>query len=586
MRRALILSALLAALAVPVGLAQQTTLVTLRTTAEASDYKSTSSYEDVVRFMKAVDAASPLVHYMSYGKTGEGREMPLAVVGANLNDGSPASVLATGRLRVHIQGNIHAGEVEGKESAQALLRDLAMGRHADWLQSTVFLITPIYNADGNERMELTNRGTQNGPINGMGTRATTQGINLNRDYTKLEAPESRAFAKLWNDYDPHVGFDLHTSDGSTHAYYLTYSPPLHPNTSDAIMNLMKGEWFPFITSQVKQKHGWDMFYYGNAASVGGRGRGGAGGRGGAPGARGGGGRGGGQAAGGQRGGAAGAGRSQAAQVLQPDTVGAQPDGAMPRAWATFEHVPRFHNNYVGMRNRFALLSEAYAYATFKDRITATTYFIEEAMNYAHQNADRLKQIVAAADAESIAGRDLATRASQTTGGLIDILMGDVENITNPNNGATMRQRVDVARVERMFDRLWFAPTWIEEAPAEFYVPAAATKSLDTLRAHGITLRPVTAPVAGVEEFVITSNTAQPARANSIDFQNHELRRLEGYWRPASSPVPAGAFAVPMDQRLARLAFIMLAPTSDDGLVNWNFLDDMLSGGVYPIQRKR
>ena len=234
MHRPALLALFVVVLMVPSGRAQQSALATLKTTAEASDYKSTSSYEDVVRFMKAVDAASPIVHYLSYGTTGAGREMPLAVVGTGLKDASPASVLATGKLRVHIQGNIHGGEVEGKESAQELLRAFAMGQHADWLESTVFLITPIYNADGNERFELTNRGTQNGPINGMGTRATTQGINLNRDYTKLEAPESRAFTKLWNEYDPHVGMDLHTSDGSTHAYFLTYSPPLHPNTNDAI----------------------------------------------------------------------------------------------------------------------------------------------------------------------------------------------------------------------------------------------------------------------------------------------------------------------------------------------------------------
>ena len=42
-------------------------------------------------------------------------------------------------------------------------------------------------------------------------------------------------------------FDLHTSDGSTHGYYLTYSPPLNPDTSETIMKIMKDEWFPFIT---------------------------------------------------------------------------------------------------------------------------------------------------------------------------------------------------------------------------------------------------------------------------------------------------------------------------------------------------
>src|SRR5690348_12590085 len=136
-------------------------LADLKTTAESSGFKSTSTYDDVVKFMKAVDEASPIVFYTTYGTTTEGRAMPLAVVGTGLKDASPAAVRASGKLRVHIQANVHAGEVEGKESAQVLLRELAMGKHDDWLQSMVFLITPIYNADGNEKFALNNRQRQN-----------------------------------------------------------------------------------------------------------------------------------------------------------------------------------------------------------------------------------------------------------------------------------------------------------------------------------------------------------------------------------------------------------------------------------------
>jgi hypothetical protein len=44
----------------------------------------------------------------------------------------------------------------------------------------------------------------------------------------------------------------------------------------------------------------------------------------------------------------------------------------------------------------------------------------------------------------------------------------------------------------------------------------------------------------------------------------------------------------MNQKLARLAFYLVAPTSDDGLVTWNFLDEMLGAEVkeYPIYRKK
>ena len=566
------------------GQAQQTRLADLKTTAESSGYKSTSTYDDVVKFMKAVDDASPLVFYTTYGKTYDGRDMPLTVVGAGLKDASPASVRATNRLRVHIQGNIHAGEVEGKEAAQVLLREFAMGQHADWLRSMVFLITPIFNADGNEKFALTNRQRQNGPINGMGTRQQSQNLNINRDFMKLDTPEGRAFVKMWIDYDPQVGFDLHTSDGSAHGYYLTYSPPLNPNTSPAIMDLMKNEWFPFVTRNIKSKHGWDTFYYGNAGGGGpGIGGGRAAGGAGAPPAGGGQGRG-------------GRGPIACTPPATPTPTGAHTAVAGPaiandpmRTWSTFEHVPRFHNNYVGMRNRFALLSEAYAYATFEDRIKVTNYFMEEALNFAHQNADRLKKMVADADKEAIIGKTLSTRAAIKAEGTVDILMGEVEDEVNPVNGACMNRRKDVLKAEKMNNGLWFAPTATEDVATEYYVPASATKAIELLRAHGVQLREVKQEVKGVESFGIATNTQRQPN-NGIDTGAHGLRTLTGTWAPsAESTVPAGSFAVAMNQPLARLAFYLLAPTSDDGLVAWNYLDDVLNDTAiktYPILRKK
>jgi hypothetical protein len=551
--------ALVTLLGAPGGAGQGPGVGNLKTKAEASDFTSTSTYDDVVKFMQAVDQASPIVYYASYGTTFEKRDMPLAVVGTGLKDGSAASVRASGKLRVHIQGNIHAGEVEGKEAAQILLRELASNQHAAWLQSTVFLITPIFNADGNERFAMNNRGPQHGPINGQGTRANAQNLNINRDFMKLDTPEGRAFAKLWIDYDPHVGFDLHTSNGSCHGYYLTYSPPLNPNTSDAIMTIMKGEWFPFVTKTVKAKHNWDMFYYGNTsgACVGatpGRGR-----RGGDPGAAG---------------------------ATPPVAAPPQPAPTGPRAWGTFEHVPRFHNNYVGMRNRFALLSEAYAYATFEDRIKATNYFMEEALNFAHQSANRLKAATATADKEPIIGRTLGTRAQIKSGGLIEILMGEVTEEPHPTTNALMRRRKDVVHPEQMIDRLWFEPTRTEVVPTEYYVPASASAALELLRAHGIQMRQLTQPVSGGEQFTIETNTQRPA-TNSIDTGTHGLRTLTGQWQPGAAVVPPGAWAVPMNQPLARLAFYLLEPTSDDGLTAWNALDDLLKEAkTYPIVRRK
>ena len=141
------------------------------------------------------------------------------------------------------------------------------------------------------------------------------------------------------------------------------------------MKIMTDEWFPFVTKNMKAKHGWDSFYYGNVVDARRRAR------------------------------RAGRGRRTPRRRLPPaapaGSPATPPPPAGPREWRTFEHGPRFHNNYVGLRNRFALLSEAYAYATFEDRIKATNYFMEEALNFAHQNAARLKKAVADADREKI-----------------------------------------------------------------------------------------------------------------------------------------------------------------------------------------
>ncbi len=100
---------------------------------ERTGFRETSSYDDVIAFMKAMAAASPQIQLTTYGYTSEGRPMPLAVVGAP--GASPEAVLKTKKTRVYIQGDIHAGEVEGKEAALWLLRSIAKGERAGWLRS-------------------------------------------------------------------------------------------------------------------------------------------------------------------------------------------------------------------------------------------------------------------------------------------------------------------------------------------------------------------------------------------------------------------------------------------------------------------
>ena len=97
----------------------------LRTRAEISNYEETSTYADVERIVSAL-AASPLVHLESFGRSEEGRDLPLLVI-SQPKVKTPAEARKLGRPLVFVQANIHAGEVEGKEAALMLARRLVDG---------------------------------------------------------------------------------------------------------------------------------------------------------------------------------------------------------------------------------------------------------------------------------------------------------------------------------------------------------------------------------------------------------------------------------------------------------------------------
>ena len=508
--------------------AQASSLSSLRTVPERTEYRDTSRYADVMAFLRAVDAASSDVHLTAFGSTVEKRELPLAVAGAAA--ATPEAVRASGKLRVYIQANIHGGEVEGKESAQALLRDVASGVRSEWLEQMTLLVAPIYNADGNERIALDNRGPQHGPIGGQGQRANAQGLDLNRDHIKLDSPEARAVVRLMNEYDPHVSIDLHTTNGSHHAYLLTYAPPLHPGTDASIVRLLRLEWLPRVTATIRAKHGWDAYYYGNLQGT-------------------------------------------SRNAGAPDE----------RSWRTFDHRPRFNNNYVGLRNRFAVLSEAYAYASFRDRIAATDRFLEENLNYVRANAASIRRITEDADRRRLIEGSLPLRAKpERAPDTAEILLGDVTTEKHPVDGHVMHLRTEAKIPERMAEYGSFRGTELERVPAQYLVPAHLTAAIDRLRAHGIAFEAIEAAVSmDVETFQIESSQTAPK-----PFQNHHERTLTGSWRSSRRTIPAGTLRVDMSQPLARLAFYLLEPRSDDGLVNWNILDEALSGAKeYPVVRR-
>jgi hypothetical protein len=292
-----------------------------RTHAEVTNYAETSSHADVLAFLDALKKLGHPITLSTLATSPEGREVPLVVLGTP----NPH------KLTVYIQANIHAGEVEGKEAALMLLRDLPRRL----LEKLTLVVAPIYNADGNEKWGdgKRNRSHQDGPAR-VGVRANGQGLDLNRDCIKAESPEMRGVLKnVYAAFDPDVIFDLHTTNGTRHGWHLTYAPPTHPSTPPGVLSYCRNSLLPEVRRTLRKTHHWELFDYGNA-----------------------------------------------------ERRGAE------RVWATFGEEGRYVTNYAGLRGSLAILSEAVSFLPFRFRVESTYQFVLATLELLARDSAKIRQM--------------------------------------------------------------------------------------------------------------------------------------------------------------------------------------------------
>lgn len=517
------------------------------TRAEASRYTVTSSYSDVVAFLDSLRGVGNSLKFGSIGKTTQGRAIPY-VIASRPMVATPEAARRLGRPVVYVNANIHAGEVEGKEALLALVRDLASEPHPNVLDSIVLIAVPIYNADGNEqfRPQSVNRTEQNGPEM-VGQRPNAQGLDLNRDYIKAEASETRASLAMFDAWDPDVYMDLHTTDGSYHGYALTYSPSLNPAAyaTGFAGTLTRDSILPEVRMAM-HRSGFEVFDYGNFDSV-----------------------------------------YEERDIT--DTV--------KRGWYTYDHRPRFGTNYYGLRDRVSILSEAYSHDPFKRRVASTYAFVRAVLSTAARHAAELERLRRADEAlaQSGAPDSVPVRGRLTTTPFdapitFEVLRhtGD-STVTQPGVAAgVLRTGRFLTQTMPVYDR--FEPALPVARTGAYWVPEEYTQVVSLLRQHGVGVAASAAalPAAARAEGFVIDSVSRAQRP----FQGHLETRVYGRWRAAAAGdgiangrASGRGYLVDGTGRLGVLAAYLLEPESDDGLLDWNFFDAALAPGrTYPVLR--
>ena len=486
------------------------------THAEKTDYRETARYDETIEYSRRLDQASALIKFQSFGKSGEGRDLPL-LIAAEGDTLTPEAARRAHKPVILIQACIHAGESDGKDAGLALLRDIAITKtRPGLLKHVVVLFIPIYNTDGHERVSPYNRINQNGPAE-MGWRTTSTYQNLNRDYMKADTPETRAWLALWNAWKPDLFIDCHVTDGADYRVNITFQHEHHEGVAPSVLAWEKrviDDRVAAATEAAGNVVSWYLEFIDNRD--------------------------------------------------------------LTKGIRDFNGSPRFSTGYIPIRNRPGILIETHMLKPYRPRVIGTYDFLRFTLEEVNRDPESLLAAGREADEKTLsdgrtydAGRRVPldyeltdkSRPYQLKAVEYHTEMSDVSGAPRVIFGA---KPLDLT--VPMYDDFRVKAA---VAPPLFYiVPAQWKEVIEVLRAHGLTLQTTTEPTTLEVESYRFLNVKWAA--GPFEGRLMPSYRVEAVKERRS--FPTGSVIVPLAQEGAKVAINLLEPEAPDSLVRWGFFN--------------
>lgn len=535
------------------------------TTGEKTNWEKTGRYDETVAMMRLYEKRSKYIKVISYGLTPEGRTMYAAIVSKD-KAFTPEAAHKTDKAIIYIQSGIHSGEIEGKDTAMMLMRDMAVTNHlhqAAWLDKAIFIIVPLYEIDGHEDRSPYNRAQQQGP-DITGTRPQEQQLNLNRDYIKADAPETRNFLKLYNAWLPDFMFDNHVTDGADYQYDVTWDMTHHDDIGPGSRDWVNTRFIPQLNKRM-EADGHLVSPYG---ALRGDGMGFAGG-GGSPlappvaGAR------------GQNAAAPAAGGDDRARRAAPAGKPGQRD------FNVEVFSPRYSHYWSGARNRPCLLVETHSLKTAKTRAWSNYDIMVHSIDIVTEDPQALRKAVKdsdAADAAMAGKKDQKIFLGGKTSAESHPIMyhslkrgSDISPITGkPVQHFTAEKDDFTVQMHDGVDTTAAAPV-----PLGFLIPAAWSSIADELALQGVTMERTTKDLS---DQTLDGWRFADVKKQSYPFEGRTFTDYTAKPVQEKMHMPVGSYYVPMNQPRARIIMAMLHPDAPDALARYGFFDAVVGEG--------
>ncbi len=486
------------------------------TPAELSYLTETPSYAQTVSYLQKLVASSEMLRLESIGKSPQGRDIWLVkaslqpdLVGKGDGQSNKPTLL--------VQAGIHSGEIDGKDAALMLLRDIVHGDKQSLLSQVDLLIIPILSVDGHERSGKFNRMNQRGPLE-QGWRSTAQNLNLNRDYAKLDSPELRAVLGVINRYQPDLYLDIHVTDGEDYQYDITYgfNEPVasqSPNGASWLARVYR----PFINQQLEA-----------------------------------------------------AGHIPGPLVFGIDSMD------FAKGIAQWTASPRYSNGYGDVRHLPTVLVENHSLKPYRQRVLGTYVLLEQTLSLLGSQGKAL-QLAKKADEQARPQRQvLAYQASDTPEPVAfkgiryqkkrsEISKADyIEWLGEPLNYDALPVYWDKVPVVEV------------EVPKAYWIPPQHQEVIARLSLHGIRFSVLPAAKTLELQQLVASEPQFSSKPTEGRFMVSSS--FSAQW--GSFSLPAGSVRVSTDQPLGALAVALLQPQAPDSLLSWGFFHTMFERTEY------
>ena len=483
---------------------------------EQSGLNRTPGYQETVAWLQKLVDSAPELKRVSIGATLEGRDIVMILASSDRRFSSK-DFIASGKATVLIQACIHPGEPDGKDAGLMLLRDMTVkGSKHHLLETVNILFVPICNADGHERSSRFGRINQRGPLE-TGWRTNARNLNLNRDYAKLDAPETRSMVQAINQWQPDLYLDLHVTDGADYQYDITWAFPSSAQYSPAIARWFENNLEPSLARDLERMGHLTARYINLIDPL------------------------------------------DPAKGLEGDAL-----------------LPRFSTGYSDIRHLPGLLVETHSLKPYAQRVTGTYVLLESVLKLAGEDTEAIRRAIADDRAEKESEFITRWGTSDQVPPTIQFLGVEYKRTESPISGGPKIEWLGNPTTIEIPGQPTIVPKAKVLKPAAYWVPRPWNEVIDRLRAHGIPVE----TIQESKELTVEMYRIYEAKISREPFEGHVQvigtpvveRRIEKF--------PTGSVRVPVSPPFGDLVCALLEPASEDSFFSWGFFLEIMQTTEY------